>query len=242
MKKFEFTAKTVNEAIEKAMAELKTTKDKLEIEILDEGSKGFFNMFGSKPAKIIASLIDETIENQESPKFEEKTEVVQKQQYINTSENTKENNKDYIQEAEIFLRDILDNMGIMAEIKIKEEKDIINISLSGPKMGLIIGYRGETLDALQYLVSLVVNKGHNMSYKKVVLDTENYREKREQTLRRLAVKTASKVRKMGRPYKLEPMNPYERRIIHSALQHESGIITYSEGEEPYRRIVVDIKR
>ena len=110
------------------------------------------------------------------------------------------------------------------------------------KWELIIGYRGETLDSLQYLISLVVNKDHDIPYKRVVLDTENYRAKREETLKRLADKIAYKVKKTGRPFKLEPMNPYERRIIHSALQDDASISTYSEGEEPYRKIVVDIKR
>ncbi|MDZ5001339.1 KH domain-containing protein, partial [Clostridium perfringens] len=116
------------------------------------------------------------------------------------------------------------------------------INLNGPKMGLIIGYRGETLDSLQYLASLVVNKEHDIPYKKVVLDTENYRKKREETLIRVAEKTAYKVRKTGRPYKLEPMNPYERRVIHSALQDNDYVYTFSQGDEPHRRIVVDIKK
>lgn len=150
--------------------------------------------------------------------------------------------RDYINEARTFLRSVLDTMGIVAEISIIEKKDIIDITLSGPKMGLIIGYRGETLDSLQYLTSLVVNKYHDIPYKRVVLDTENYRDKREETLKRLADKTAYKVKKSGKPFKLEPMNPYERRIIHAALQGDASISTYSEGEEPYRKIVVDIKR
>ena len=140
------------------------------------------------------------------------------------------------------MRGILDNMGIQAEIRIKETDDILYINLNGPKMGLIIGYRGETLDSLQYLASLVVNKEHEIPYKKVVLDTENYRKKREETLIRVAEKTAYKVRKTGRPYKLEPMNPYERRVIHSALQDNDYVYTFSQGDEPHRRIVVDIKK
>lgn len=109
-------------------------------------------------------------------------------------------------------------------------------------MGLIIGYRGETLDSLQYLLSLVVNKNHNNIYKKVVLDVENYRKKREETLIKVAQKVAYKVRKSKRPYKLEPMNPYERRIIHSTLQEFNDIITYSEGEEPFRRVIISLKK
>jgi spoIIIJ-associated protein len=133
-------------------------------------------------------------------------------------------------------------MGILAEIKIKENDDIVNINLIGPNMGLIIGHRGETLDSLQYLVSLVINKNNDGKYKKVILDTENYRLKREETLKRLATKIAYKVRKTNRAVKLEPMNPYERRIIHAALQNDSYVVTYSEGEEPYRKVVVDLKK
>lgn len=150
--------------------------------------------------------------------------------------------RDYVNEARTFLKNVLDTMDIKAEITINEEDDVINITLSGDKMGVIIGYRGETLDSLQYLTSLVVNKQHDIPYKRIVLDTENYRNKREETLRRLADKTAYKVKKSGKPFKLEPMNPYERRIIHAALQGDSSIHTYSEGEEPYRRIVIEKKR
>ncbi|MGM9972481.1 MAG: RNA-binding cell elongation regulator Jag/EloR [Clostridiaceae bacterium] len=150
--------------------------------------------------------------------------------------------RDYIYEARTFLREVLDAMGIKAEIRIKEDNDIININLTGPNMGIIIGYRGETLDALQYLISLVINKGHDIEYKRVILDTENYRTKRQETLKRLAEKTAYKVKKNGKSFKLEPMNPYERRIIHSALQDNPFVKTHSEGEEPYRRVVVDLKK
>lgn len=207
MKTLEMTGKTVNEALENALKSLNLTEDKVEYEVLDEGSKGFLNLIGAKPAKILVKA-----------------------------------KRDYNEEARVFLRNILNSMKVQAEIRIREENDIIHINLTGPKMGIIIGYRGETLDALQYLTSLVVNKDHNLPYKKVVLDTENYRKKREETLIRVAEKTAYKVKKNRRPYKLEPMNPYERRIIHSALQDNEYVYTFSEGEEPHRRVVVDIKK
>ena len=207
MKTLEMTGKTVSEALDNALRSLNVTKDKVEYEVLDEGSKGFLNLIGTKPAKILVKV-----------------------------------KKDYIEQVRVFLRNVLNSMKVQAEIRIKEENDIININLTGPKMGIIIGYRGETLDALQYLVSLVVNKDHEMPYKKVVLDTENYRKKREETLIRVAEKTAYKVKKIRRPYKLEPMNPYERRIIHSALQDNEYVYTFSEGDEPQRRVVVDIKK
>jgi len=207
MKIVETVGKTVEEALKSALQQLKVTKDKVDVEIIEEGSKGLFNLIGSKPAKIRV--------------------IVKKNQ---------------IDDAKAFLTDVLTSMGVESEIEITEDKDTLNINLSGSKMGLVIGYRGETLDSLQYLVSLVVNKDHSVPYKRVVLDTENYRSKREETLMRVAQKTAYKVRKSGRPYKLEPMNPYERRVIHSALQDYNDINTYSEGEEPFRRIVVSLKR
>ena len=207
MKIIEMTGKTVDEALKNALEELNLTEDKVEFEVLEEGSKGLFNLIGTKPAKIRVTV-----------------------------------KRDPALEGKNFLTNVLSSMGVSADIEVKEEKDTIFINLSGSKMGLVIGYRGETLDSLQYLVSLVVNKSHDVPYKKVVLDTENYRSKREETLKRVAQKTAYKVKKTGRPYKLEPMNPYERRIIHSALQSYNDINTYSEGEEPFRRIVVSLKR
>ena len=207
MKTIEMTGKTVDEALKNALNELKLTKEEVDIEIIDEGSKGIFNLIGNKPARI---------------------KITKK--------------KSAIDEVEKFLTDVLKSMDIKAEINIKEENDIINVNLSGEKMGLIIGYRGETLDSLQYLLSLVVNKNHNNIYKKVVLDVENYRKRREETLIKVAQKVAYKVRKSQRPYKLEPMNPYERRIIHSTLQEFNDIITYSEGEEPFRRVIISLKK
>lgn len=207
MKVIEMTGRTVEEALKNALNELKVTEDKIEVEVLDAGNKGFFNLIGARPAKIRVKV-----------------------------------KRDYMYEAKTFIRDVLDQMGVRAEIRVKEENNIVKVSLTGPDMGILIGYRGETLDSLQYLISLVVNKGHEMEYKRVILDTENYRTKREETLKRLARRIAEKVRRTGRPVKLEPMNPYERRIIHSALQNDFYVNTYSEGEEPFRRVVVDLKK
>ena len=207
MKTVEMSGKTVEEAIDRALASLNEEKDNVIIEVIDEGAKGLFNLIGSKPAKV---------------------KVTTKPSHVD--------------EAKKFLVDVLDNMKVDADVTVKEENDLVTMNITGPKMGLIIGYRGETLDSLQYLVSLIVNKDHNKPYKRVVLDTENYRQKREETLKRVAEKAAYKVKMSKRPYKLEPMNPYERRIIHSALQDDKDVTTYSEGEEPYRRIVIDIKK
>lgn len=139
--------------------------------------------------------------------------------------------------AVAFLGEILKIMEIPAECVTSSEEDRITVDLQGPDMGIIIGRRGETLDALQYLTSLVVNKGEQ-SYTKVTVDTENYRQKREETLVRLARKLASKVLKYKRSMSLEPMNPYERRIIHSTLQEFEGVTTSSVGVDPNRKVVV----
>lgn len=150
--------------------------------------------------------------------------------------------RDLKEEATSFLKGIFETMGITAELNAELEENILKIEISGPKMGLIIGYRGETLDSLQYLTSLVVNKKREGEYLRVVIDTEGYRLKREETLERLAEKTAYKVKKYGRPMKLEPMNPYERRIIHSKLQKIEGITTHSIGDEPFRRVVIELDK
>ncbi|AGK99581.1 RNA-binding cell elongation regulator Jag/EloR [Clostridium pasteurianum] len=150
--------------------------------------------------------------------------------------------RDYCEKAENFLKNIFDAMGIDAEIKIKEIKDKIKIEIIGSNMGILIGYRGETLDSLQYLVSLVINKEHDGQYKRVIIDTENYRTKREETLKKLAIRMSHKVQKSRKTIKFEPMNPYERRIIHSALQNNRNIKTYSEGDEPNRYVVIDLKK
>lgn len=144
------------------------------------------------------------------------------------------------EQVKTFVRTVLDKMELMAEIRVREDEEgNIKVNLAGPKMGLIIGYRGETLDALQYLTSLAVNKERSREdYRRVLIDTEGYREKREETLKRLAEKTAWKVNKFGRSIKLDPMNPYERRIIHSSLQDYPNVKTHSEGEEPYRKVVI----
>ena len=142
-----------------------------------------------------------------------------------------------------FLNSVFHAMGISVEIdtKLKEEEKELEINLSGDEMGILIGKRGQTLDSLQYLLSLVVNKESN-DYLRVKLDTENYRERRKETLETLAKNIAYKVKRTRRSVSLEPMNPYERRIIHSALQNDKYVFTRSEGEEPFRHVVIALKR
>jgi Predicted RNA-binding protein len=145
--------------------------------------------------------------------------------------------------AKKFLDDVFKTMGITAAVEIvfDKENSTVDINIDGEEMGVLIGKRGQTLDSLQYLVSLVINK-NNDNYIKVKLDTENYRARRKETLENLAKNIAYKVKRTRKPVSLEPMNPYERRIIHSALQNDKFVETYSEGEEPYRKVVINIKK
>lgn len=145
--------------------------------------------------------------------------------------------------AKAFLNDVFAamNMTVVVEVSYDENEKTMDIDLSGDEMGILIGKRGQTLDSLQYLVSLVVNKEVD-DYIRVKVDTENYRQRRKETLENLAKNIAFKVKKTRRSVSLEPMNPYERRIIHSALQNDKYVVTHSEGEEPFRRVVVTLKK
>lgn len=151
------------------------------------------------------------------------------------------NKEEAQQSAYEFLQGVFKAMEMNVEIKAEFSDDTLSVDLNGDDMGVLIGKRGQTLDSLQYLTSLVVNKG-KASYTRVKLDTENYRNRRKETLENLARNIAFKVKKTKRPVFLEPMNPYERRIIHSALQNDPYVTTHSEGEEPYRKVVVTLKK
>ncbi len=201
------SAKTVNDAITEACQKLLVTSDKLEYEVVEEGSAGFLGI-GSKPAVIRAKVKNSVADN-----------------------------------AKQFLNDVFDAMKLTVAVDVKYDEldNSMDIDLSGDEMGVLIGKRGQTLDSLQYLVSLVVNKEAE-NYIRVKVDTENYRQRRKETLENLAKNIAYKVKRTKRPVSLEPMNPYERRIIHSALQNDKYVTTHSEGDEPFRRVVVTLKR
>ena len=227
MRSIEKSASTIEEAVKAAIDELKISIDDAVVEVLDKPNKGFFGI-GSKMAKVKVTVAEKKIEK---PVIRE--HITRKVTELTTEER---------ETAQKFLREVLNAMDIKAEIKIKLQNDSMYINLAGPKMGIIIGRRGQTLDSLQYLVSLVVNKNKDKEqYIKVILDTEDYRKKREETLDRLATRLADKVIKTGKKVDLEPMNPYERRIIHAALQSYPEITTFSEGEEPNRKVVIALK-
>ena len=149
----------------------------------------------------------------------------------------------FLDEIQTYLDNLFKAMDVESTITIdyNKEEGVMNIDVAGPDMGILIGKRGQTLDALQYLISLFVNK-KSESYIRVKLDTENYRQRRKDTLENLAKNIAFRVKRSRRSFTLEPMNPYERRIIHSALQNDNYVATKSEGEEPYRKVVVYLKK
>ena len=204
----EVKGKTVEDAITNALIQLETTSNKIEYEVIEKGSNGFFGLIGKQDAVIKvrkkSNLLDDTYE---------------------------------------FLNKMFAamNMEVTSKIDYNEENRTMNIDFSGEEMGILIGKRGQTLDSLQYLISLVVNKESD-SYIKVKVDTEDYRERRKATLENLAKNLSYKVKRTRRPVTLEPMNPYERRIIHSALQNDRYVETHSEGDEPYRKVVITLKR
>lgn len=219
----EKTAKNIDEAVEAALSELGVTIDEVDVEVLEEGSKGFLGI-GSKDACVRVTLKEE----KKAPAPEVKKAVPA----------VKKSGADPVKVAEGFLDGIFKAMNLDVDIDVKEGKDnTMSINLSGDNMGIVIGKRGDTLDSLQYLTSLAVNK-NTEEHIRVSVDTENYREKRSEALVALAKRLADKVARSGRKFTLEPMNPYERRIIHSSLQGNEAVTTFSVGSEPYRKVII----
>ena len=174
-------------------------------------------------------------------KREEKKEEPKKAEVRKAEPKAPVNEEEAIARAKKFLDDVFKSMDMNVQINAVFEDDNMIVDLSGDDMGILIGKRGQTLDSLQYLTSLVVNKGKS-AYVRVKVDTENYRNRRKETLENLARNIAGKVKRTRKPVFLEPMNPYERRIIHSALQNDPYVSTHSEGEEPYRKVVITLKK
>lgn len=341
----EFTGKTTQEAIDNGLAELGVTLADVHVDVLQEGAKGLFGLFGSKPACVRLTVMDDECEDDHglsdllgsfslsdqkkksaakpaapkpaapkaeapkpvsqpeapktapakaeakpevkpaAPKAEAKPEISQEKPKAEAVPEKKPEALKPLRErkprsprpareegekrdfepmvpaetfapteppvihpedtpagrAQKFLMDVTDRMGVKVDVYVDESKaDNLSIHMIGDTLGILIGRRGETLDALQYLTSLQVNKGRE-GYIRVTLDTENYRAKREDSLRRLAQRMANRAVKTGRKVVLEPMNPYERRVLHTALQNHPAVTTHSEGEEPNRRVVIMLK-
>ena len=259
------SAKTVNDAITEASIELGIASTDMEYEVVEEGSAGFLGI-GKKQAVIKAWKKEDKPakkevkkeSKKEIKKEEPKKEVVKKE--ISKEELKEEPEVQVEEEAPVkeekhvevtqetkdacekFLVDVLKTMGMEVKLTSSIDEDgALSIDMEGENMGILIGKRGQTLDSLQYLTNRVANKMQE-GYVRVKLDTENYRQRRKETLENLAKNIAHKVKRTKKSVSLEPMNPYERRIIHSALQGDKYVSTHSEGEEPYRRVVVTLNR
>lgn len=278
----EYTAKSVEEALEKALNEMMLTREDIHYEIVQQPSKGFLG-FGQKdavvrvskkdaaetkveavevkavkteekaevkaeipvqePTPVVEVVVDDTEEQEVEVSFEEAFD-------IDIDEETEEldvavakaDKKELYEAAEAkgraFLAKIFDEMKLDVVIDVKENGGYLVFDLQGENLGILIGRRGDTLDSLQFLLNLVINDKNNAKVKGII-DIENYRAKREETLIGLGHKLAAKARKTGQKVVLEPMNPQERRIIHMALQNDKRVTTYSEGEEPYRKVVIE---
>ncbi len=318
MNSFEASAKTVEEAIELGLNELGVSIGDVDVMVLEEGSKGLFGLFGSRPAKVrltvkeaeedllgdlradiekqwngkkeekAAKPAPKAVEKKPAPKAEKKPEekpvekkaaekkpvekkpvekkipekkpveepgtaeeapaekpapvaVLEKPEVTILADDAIEEGSS-VAIARDFLKEITKLMGVEVEISMGQDAEgNVYGQMTGDTLGILIGRRGETLDALQYLTSLKVNRGKE-GYTRVTLDTENYRARREDTLMRLANRMANRAIKTGRRVSLEPMNPYERRIIHSALQANDRVDTHSEGDEPNRHVVITLKK
>ena len=246
------SAKNLDDAITEALVQLGVTSDRLDYEVIEKGSAGFLGI-GMKQAVIKARRKEEEKPIEEKPQRYERTEKKEFKKEIKREEPVKTTLKvetklgkvedDTIKACEVFVKDVLaamsmDNIKVTSEI---DDEGALSINVEGDNMGILIGKRGQTLDSLQYLTNRVANKTQD-EYVRVKLDTEDYRRRRKETLENLAKNIASKVKRTRRTVSLEPMNPYERRIIHSALQADPAVSTHSEGEEPYRRVVVTLVR
>ena len=242
------SAKTLDDAITEALVQLGVTSDRLDYIVVEKGSEGFLGI-GRKQAVIKARRkqeekpVEEVVKEEphaRKPAGEEKPEV--KSAPKKEAELAKVEPQT-IETCEKFIYDVMNAMG-MEDVKVTsavDEEGALSINMEGSNMGILIGKRGQTLDSLQYLTNRVANKMQD-GYVRVKLDTEDYRRRRKETLENLAKNIASKVKRTRKTVSLEPMNPYERRIIHSALQSDPAVSTHSEGEEPYRRVVVTLVR
>lgn len=240
MESREYSGKTVEDALTQATVELGLTSDKLDYEVVEKGSSGILGL-GAKDAVIKVSLKGEKKTSESVNSTEENSLKETK-----TSEDKKEvleNPDEAITVVKDFLKEVFASMNLEVTLSAEydAEDNTINVDMVGPEMGIIIGKRGQTLDSLQYLANLALNRKVD-TYTKVKLDTEDYRRRRKETLENLAKNCAYKAKRTRKPVSLEAMNPYERRVIHYALQDDDAVMTHSEGEEPYRHVVITLKK
>ena len=230
--------KTTNEAIEKGLKELKVSKNKVDIKVLEAEKRSFFSILAPRVVKVELTLKENVEQEEKKEENEEKTREIKAKREIVLSEEEQEKAKNNIEQ---FLKDIIVNFPKDVKYEINKEISCIKVNLYSSELGFLIGHRGETLYAMQNILSAIAGKGIDNRVR-VILDIEGYKAKREKTLQDLAVKVAKTVIKTKKPVKLEPMQAYERKIIHNKLQENSRVETISVGEEPYRRIVISLKK
>ncbi len=199
--------KNVEEAVALALEDLKVTIDQVNVEVIEEPSKGFLGI-GSKFARVKVTIRD---------------------------------GSEDLEKATNFIKELVSKMNLDVTVTSEEKEEVVYINVEGKDTGTVIGKRGQTLDSIQYLANLAVNRGRT-KYSRIVINAEGYREKREKTLVQLAERLGQKVIKSGKSVRLEPMNPYERKVIHATLQQYENLVTKSEGEEPYRRIIIGLQK
>ena len=220
MRSVETEGKTVEEAISKACEELKASREELEIEVLTNGSSGFLGLVGAKNAHIRATA------KEAAPAAEAGASLPADASSQAAAETAKKT-----------LQDILSLLGMEAGVQLKEEEECIVLNIEGDGSGLLIGRKGQTLDALEYLINKIVHKGAE-DKKRIVVDTENYRSRREESLVLLAQRLGDKAKRLGRPVTISPMSAHDRRIIHLALEEDKTLRTRSTGTGLYRKIVI----
>lgn len=219
MSTVEKVGKTIEEALAAALADLNASRDQIEYEILEEPSRGLFGFLGVKPARVRVSVKEKVAE-------------------IKQVDSLK---VDPVVNAKTFLQDVFRAMKLEVKIEKLTQMDNVTLNFRGEDLGILIGKHGQTLDALQYLTNLAAHQGSEDRVK-IVLDVEDYRKRRAETLARLAKRLADKVISRGERVVLEPMSPQERKIIHMTLQNDNKVMTYSEGEEPFRKVIIALKK
>jgi len=229
MASLETEGKSIEEAVEAASIQLNVPKEKLEIEVLNSGSGGIFGIMGSKKVRVRATVKEESPETISEPQTET--------QFVSASMPVSESGEAIISEAGTLTQDILNLMGVEATLQITKERETLNIKIEGDKNGLLIGRRGQNLDALQYLITRILNrKGPEKT--KVVLDSGDYRRRRESYLEDLALKMAAKAKQTGKPVVISPLPAHERRIIHLTLEKDKTLKTISRGEGQLKKMVI----
>ncbi|MFU1798055.1 RNA-binding cell elongation regulator Jag/EloR [Paenibacillus azoreducens] len=236
MSKVVASGKTIEEAVKKGLAQLGVSQDRVSVNIISQPSKGFLGLIGVKEAKVELTLLPEP-----DPKpIQVKTASTLPLDPVLPEAEEIQPGLDPYEEAVKFIKDVGNSMGLEVTVDVQHAKDVTTLHIFGPDLGLIIGRRGQTLDALQYLANIVANR-YSDSFIRIVLDAENFRERRKKTLEDLADRLAGRVIRSRKEVVLEPMSPQERKVIHSKLQDHPQVKTYSKGEEPNRRIVITLK-